>query len=335
MHANTSAVLASGNYALIGFVGSEGATITQTVGAYSSADAGTRLVTATLGTGDFTADSGTLLSNYVLPTTATGLGQIDQATPTASIVNNPTKTYNGALAATHGRGQLQPRGLRRRPGGQRHRHRRPLQQRQRRLAHCHRQPRRGRLRGQQRHAALNYVLPTTASGAGTITQASLIASIIGTPTKTYDATTGAVLTTPNYGLSGFVGADGATVTETVGTHASANAGPRNVSAVLDAGDFTATGATVLANYVLPTTASGVGQIDPAQLIASIVGNPTRTYDGTTTAHLTSANYSLSELHRRPGASVTQAAEPTIPGTPGPAPSPPPWLAATSPPTAGR
>jgi hypothetical protein len=52
----------------------------------------------------------------------------------------------------------------------------------------------------------NYVLPTTASGAGTITQAGLVATIVGTPTKTYDATTGAVLTTVNYSLSGFIGA---------------------------------------------------------------------------------------------------------------------------------
>ncbi|WP_165186690.1 YDG domain-containing protein [Caulobacter soli] len=304
--ATTNAVLTSANYSLAGFIGSESATVTQIAGTYASADAGARVVTAALAAGDFTAGSGTLLSNYVLPTTAIGGGQIDQAILTASIVNNPTKTYDGALAATLGTGNYSLSGFVAGQGAS-------VTETAGLYDSVNAGPRTvttsldtGDFTANGGTLLANYVLPTTASGAGTITPASLIASIIGTPTKTYDATTGAILTTTNYSLSGFVGADGASVTETVGTYASADAGTRNVSAVLDAGDFTATGATVLANYVLPTTASGLGQIDPAQLTASIIGNPTRTYDGTMAAHLVSANYSLSGFIGAQGATVSQA-----------------------------
>ena len=54
-----------------------------------------------------------------------------------------------------------------------------------------------------------------------------------------------------------------------------------------AANFTATGATLLSNYTLPTIAAGTGTINPAALIATIIGNPTKTYDGTTAATLAS------------------------------------------------
>ncbi len=63
-------MLGAGDYALTGFVTGEGATITQTAGSYADRNAGVRAVTAALGASDFTADGGTLLSNYLLPTTA-------------------------------------------------------------------------------------------------------------------------------------------------------------------------------------------------------------------------------------------------------------------------
>ncbi|HUH55474.1 MAG TPA: YDG domain-containing protein, partial [Rhodanobacter sp.] len=74
---NSNATLTAGNYLLSGFVGTERATIIQTTGNYNSknvADADT--VTATLSGNSFAADYGTLLSNYVLPATASGTGHI-------------------------------------------------------------------------------------------------------------------------------------------------------------------------------------------------------------------------------------------------------------------
>ncbi len=49
------------------------------------------MVTAQLAPTDFTADPGTNLDNYNLPTEATGIGTILRRTLTASIIGNPTK----------------------------------------------------------------------------------------------------------------------------------------------------------------------------------------------------------------------------------------------------
>ncbi len=58
----------------------EGASVTPVGGTYASANASaTNSVTVTLAAGDFTADSGTNLANYVLPTVASGAGVISQA----------------------------------------------------------------------------------------------------------------------------------------------------------------------------------------------------------------------------------------------------------------
>ncbi|MBU3594824.1 filamentous hemagglutinin N-terminal domain-containing protein [Polynucleobacter sp. 86C-FISCH] len=88
---NTSATLVSGNFSLAGFITGEGATVTQTVGVYNSANASTNTayspastVTASLIPSHFTADTGTVLSNYVLPTGATGAGVITAAPLTVS-----------------------------------------------------------------------------------------------------------------------------------------------------------------------------------------------------------------------------------------------------------
>ena len=139
----------------------------------------------------------------------------------------------------------------------------------------------------------NYALPTNVTGEGTITPAPLTAQIIGDPTKIYDTTTSATLASDNYSLSGFIGADGATVNQPDGTYASATAGSEGVSSDLVSSDFTATGTTDLSNYSLPTIATGNGTIDPYTLTASLGGTVTKVYDSTDTATLGAQNYALS------------------------------------------
>ncbi len=103
------------------------------------------------------------------------------------------------------------------------------------------------------------MLPVTASGAGTIARKALTASIVGDPTKTYDGTAAATLSAANYSVVGFVAGQGAGVTQTSGTYASANAGTNDlVTASLASADFLAANGTLLSNYVLPVTASGQG-----------------------------------------------------------------------------
>ena len=91
----TNAPLANGSLTLTGFMSGEGATLTQTQGAYNSANVLTATsVTASLAAGNYTASNGTLLSNYVLPTSATGTGSITPARLSAT----GTKTYDGLVA---------------------------------------------------------------------------------------------------------------------------------------------------------------------------------------------------------------------------------------------
>ncbi|MBL7372577.1 hypothetical protein INQ23_24970, partial [Escherichia coli] len=119
----------------------------------------------------------------------------------------------------------------------------------------------------------------TATGLGRIDQAILSAIIIGNPGKAYDGTTLATLIPGNYQLSGFIAGEGASVSQTSGSYATAQAGAHLVTANLGSGDFTANAGTNLANYALPTSANGLGTINRAVLTAAIIGNPGKTYDG--------------------------------------------------------
>ena len=113
---------------------------------------------------------------------------------------------------------------------------------------------------------------------------ALTAAIIGNPTKPYDGNTSAALTSANFSLSGLVTGESITVMQTSGTYNSQDVVSANtVTASLGSGSFTAGGATLLSNYVLPSTASGAGQITPKTLTGSIIGNPTKTYDGNANA----------------------------------------------------
>src|SRR3546814_13338364 len=91
---NSAATLTSANYSLTGFVAGEGATVTETLGLYDSAHAGSRTVTATLTGGAFTSTRGTPRNNYILPTRPIGAGPTDHALLTAALIAATTKTYN-------------------------------------------------------------------------------------------------------------------------------------------------------------------------------------------------------------------------------------------------
>jgi hypothetical protein len=81
----TSATLTPANFSLSGLAGTESFTVTQTSGVYNSPNVATATtVTASLTAGNFTPANGTLASNYTLPSTASGPGQITQASLSAS-----------------------------------------------------------------------------------------------------------------------------------------------------------------------------------------------------------------------------------------------------------
>src|SRR5207248_4587 len=125
---------------------------------------------------------------------------------------------------------------------------------------------------------------------------TLTASITGDPTKPYNGNTNATLTSANFSLTGVVTGESITVTKTTGSYNTKDVATANsVTTSLAAGDFTAGAGTSLSNYTLPTTATGPGHITAVTLTASIIGDPTKPYDGNTNATLTSANFSLSGL----------------------------------------
>ncbi|NVO05749.1 MAG: hypothetical protein HXX19_07340, partial [Rhodoferax sp.] len=109
------------------------------------------------------------------------------------------------------------------------------------------------------------------NGVLQINRAPLTAPLTGTVQKQYDGLTSvANLANANFALAGWVGDEGATVTQTSGSYASQNVSdnPGNglVSTTLAASHFSARAGTDLANYQLPTAASGaVGRITPAPL----------------------------------------------------------------------
>lgn len=143
----------------------------------------------------------------------------------------------------------------------------------------------------------NYTIASTVNNQaiGIITPKNLTAAIVGNPTKTYDRTNAAALTSANFSLSGFVSGEGATATQKTGTYGSPNAGSRTVTASLAPGDFTANGGTLLSNYKLPTEATGAGTINKAPVTISGVTANNKMYDTTTAASLNTFSATLNGI----------------------------------------
>ena len=299
-----AATLSGVNYQLSGLVGSQSIAISQTSGSYASADVAAGIgVTAALSSGDFAAGSGTLLTNYSLPTTAAGaIGAITPATLSVSLVSGSvTRTYNGGESATLAPASYQLGGL---VGGQ------SISVNQTSGSYASADAATGigvttTLAGGDFTAGsgtslANYVLPvgTFTSNAGIITPAPLTAALTGSISKVYDGGYAATLTGVNYQLSGLVGSQSIGISQTSGSYASADvAAGIGVTAALSSGDFAAGSGTLLTNYSLPTTAAGaIGAITPATLSVSLVsGSVSRTYNGTGSAPIASADYRLSGL----------------------------------------
>ena len=282
----TTATLTTSNSsaALSRFVNGQGATYTGATGSYSTANAGKEIpVSATLGTGDFTTSgSGFSWSNYSLPTmTLSGTGTINQLSVTAT-ANFATMTYGGTVPTLSG--TFSTTGP---TGG---------------LANL----------------SASWTTPATSSSnvgsyavnpgtysyangavsgdfsitnaagnatALTINPATLtFTGSVTNPTKVYDGTTAATLTTSNSSaaLSGFVNGQGATYTGATGSYSTANAGTGiSVSATLGTGDFTTSSSGFSwSNYSLPTMMlAGTGTIMPLPVTAT-ANSATMTYGGT-------------------------------------------------------
>src|SRR4029079_10743960 len=91
----TAATLAPTNFQLTGLIGTESFTVTKATGTYNDANVAlATTVSSTLVPGDFTAGVGTLATNYVLPTTASGPGVILKANAVINVTGF-SGTYTG------------------------------------------------------------------------------------------------------------------------------------------------------------------------------------------------------------------------------------------------
>ncbi len=266
-------------------------------------------MTASLSASNFTATGSTLASDYTLPTSASGAGKITARTVTGSIVNTPTKTYDGTTAATLSASNFSLSNLvsgegftvTQTAGTYNNAHVANAITVTATLAASD-------FTAASGTTASDYSLPTSTSGAGRITARGVTAAIIGTPTKTYDGSTSATLSAANFSLSNLVGGESFAVTQTAGTYNSTHVASANtVTTSLSGSHFTAASGTTASDYSLPTSASGAGRITARTVTAAIIGTPTKTYDGKTSAVLTAANFSLSNLVSGESFTVTQAA----------------------------
>jgi hypothetical protein len=305
---NANATLSSSNFSLSNLVSGESFTVTQTSGTYNSAHvASATTVTASLSSSNFTAGSGTLASDYSLPSSASGQGTITARTVTASITGDPSKVYDGNANATLTSSNFSLSNLvsgesftvTQTSGTYNSAHVASATTVTASLSASQFSPASGTL-------ASDYSLPSSASGQGTITARTVTASIVGDPSKTYDGNANATLTSSNFSLSNLVSGESFTVTQTSGTYNSAHvASASTVTASLSSSNFTAGSGTLASDYSLPSSASGQGTITARTVTASIVGDPSKTYDGTTGATLTSSNFSLSNLVSGESFTVTQ------------------------------
>ncbi|HET7330747.1 YDG domain-containing protein [Dyella sp.] len=305
----TAATLAAGNYVLSGLVNGESITFNgPTTGTYASANAGVEAVSTTLSSGNFTAGSGTLLSNYALPTSANGFGTITPAAvgvQIAASINKPiTKVYDGTdvylLNVLSGGTYTQDFNLT------------GFQGSDSAFVNANitghfasknvgNQPFSVTLNSSDftftSGSASNYTFPTFVYTTGSITPAPLTVSLIGNLNKVYDGSTVAQLTSANFQASGFVAGEGATITPTATfSYANKNAGSGiGISGNLTANNYTPSGSTLLSNYTLATSATGTGNITQAPLFVTGVYATNKVYDTTASDTLNVSAAGLSGL----------------------------------------
>jgi len=275
------ASLGAANYVLSGLVGGQSIGVTKASGSYDGANAGAHSVSTTLAAGDFAPANGAVLSNYLLPASASGSASITPKVLGASLVNLAPKTYDGSDAYALGAGNYLLSGFV--PG--------ESATVARTNGHYNAPNVIGAtsvgvaLAGGDFTAAsgtslANYVLPAAASGASSILPKSLSLGLTGALGKTYDGTANATLAANNYLLTGFVGSDAATIGKTGGSYNAAGvAAAHTVSVSLGASDYVAGGATLLSNYSLPASATAPASIAPAVLTVT-ANDATKVYDGT-------------------------------------------------------
>ncbi|AOM80468.1 hypothetical protein BFS30_26885 [Pedobacter steynii] len=286
---NTAALLVAGNYSLTGLLGTDVVTVSGTA-SYDNKTTGTgKTVTA-----DGFVLAGVDKDNYSLTTTtATTTGNITASPITLALNATPliSKAYDGNTTAVLAAGNYTLNGI---IGAD-------VVNVSGTANYDNKNAGTGKtvtgnafvLNGADKD---NYSLTTTtASTTGEITLKTITASLNAAPiiSKVYDNTTIATLAAGNYSLNGVLGADAVTVS------ASATYDNKTVGTgkTITANTFVLAGPDK-DNYALSTTnATTTGHITASPLTLTLHASPliTKTYDNTTAATLSPANFSLNGI----------------------------------------
>jgi trimeric autotransporter adhesin len=276
--ATTAATIAVGNYLLNGAINGDIVTVSNTGATYD---------TKNVGTGKTVTVTGLLLggadaSNYILSggsTISGAVGTITAKTLTAGLTGTVSKTYDGTTGATLAAGNYTLPGV---FAGDTVTLNDPTTG-----SYDTKDVGVGKTVSVTALAisgadAGDYTLSSTSASAaiGTITQKAITASLQGTVSKTYDATTAAALAGSNYALSGVVAGDTVSVSNTSGSYDTKNVG---VGKTVTVNGLALTGGSAQDYSLSGTTVSGaVGTITPAALTVTAVTN-TKTNDGNTSS----------------------------------------------------
>jgi len=268
--ATTDADLTSANYSLSGVFGSDDVALNDpSSGSYADKNAGTSKTVSVSGLGLSGSDAGNYMVNS---STAAAIGTINRAALTLAAVTG-TKTYDttttssGTVSVSGLQGSDTVSGL--------------SQSYDSKNAGSRTLSVNGGYVISDGNSGGNYTV-TTQTAAGTINKAALTLAAV-TGTKTYDATTTSSGTVT---VSGLQGSD--TVSGLTQSYDSKNAGSRTLSVN---GGYVISDGNSGGNYTV-TTQTASGTIDKATLVAGLTGIVGKTYDATTDASLTNANYSL-------------------------------------------
>ena len=286
----TTATLGSSNYVIIGLIGGQTITVNQpnSVG-YASAEAGDELITAGFKDTNFLAGIGTKLSNYILPTIATGNGLINKANVVLSGILADSKVYDGSTLASLDISNQSLFGIISGDIGNV-----SLVQGTGSFASANAGSNQAvTLNGFSLAGAkandYNLVAPTNLTAS--ITPKALTVTGITATSRNYDATTNDALGGTAV-LQGLVAGDDTKVSldgsGAGGTFASPNVG-NGIAVTANGFALTGTGA---GNYTLSQPTGLFANITPAPLTITLIGNPTKTYNGTTAADPTAANWQI-------------------------------------------
>jgi YDG domain/MBG domain (YGX type) len=301
--ATTGTTIQPGQIALSGFVAGQGATVAGTSGSFASANAGMGVAISAALPGSLVAPTAnTALSNYIIPSSVTGVGNINPAQLALGVTSAVSKVYDGTTTASLNSSNAALFGFVSGQGG-------TLTGATATFASANVGSGlaiNGPVTGVAAVAApgtnlANYLLPTTLTSnpnvgnTGSITPRALTATLTGTVGKIYDATTDATIRSGQVQLGNFVAGEGATVTSVSGSFGAAAVGTNVVVNVTGFGsnNLEAAANTSLSNYIVPTNFFGlIGSITQRPVTASLRGGISRVYDGSLTATLTQSNLAL-------------------------------------------